>query len=90
LVERRTSNICAAIAAILYLGAAIISKLLGHKWSSSLRTARKKETDFSIVDPSKNTIFEQDCINILLFYFAFVLVFPFFSPLFGFIAQEVA
>lgn len=42
-------------------------------------TARKKKVDFSIVRPSKITIFEYGSLTILLFCFAFVLVFCLFS-----------
>ena len=43
--------------------------------------ARKTKRIFSIVRPPKNTIFEQDCINILLFYVVLSFVFcSFLSP----------
>ena len=38
-------------------------------------TARKKKFDFSIVRPSKITIFEYGSLTILLFCFVFVFVF---------------
>jgi len=45
-------------------------------------TARKKKFDFSIVRPSKITIFEYSSLTILLFCFVFVLVFFVSPPLF--------
>lgn len=53
-------------------------------------TARKKKSDFSIVRPSKITIFEYSSLTILLFCFVFVLVFLFPLPFFRFASQEVA
>lgn len=44
---------------------------------------KKKKPDFSIVDPSRITIFEQGYMNILLFLFRFCVCFLFLSSPFS-------